>query len=234
MTEAKTMIRTFASIQLSETDRKALIVLLILLVLLILIIGLIGMAVRATMKYQAKRADTMMHDVVKTHVIDSTKAFRRFGMKKNNRALYRDSLYPFLVALVGVLVWVFFNLATGRWGENVWGHFGELFFRFKTDNSQYPADDPLWVKVFGITLIARWPELVEGYPRFEVAHIASYIEVALWLVAIFWYAYCCQAYIARFVRIYRRSTSVYEKSLEGFNANADIDITPEHPLPPSE
>ncbi len=228
------MIRLLASIQLSETDRKALIVLLILLVLLILIIGLIGMAVRATMKYQAKRADTMMHDVAKTHVVDSTKAFRRFGMKKNNRILYRDSLYPFLVAVVGVLIWVFYNLATGQWGQNVWEHFGELFFRFKTDNSQYPPDDPLWVKVFGITLLARWPEAVEGYPRFEVAHIASYIEVALWIVAIAWYAYCCQAYISRTVRIFRRSTSVYEKSLEGFNANMDIEVTPEKPLPPSD
>lgn len=228
------MNRFLASIQLSETDRKALIVLLILLVLLILIIGLIGMAVRATMKYQAKRADTMMHDVAKTHVIDNTKAFRRFGFKKNNRILYRDSLYPFLIAVIGILVWVFFNLATSRWGENPWEHFGELFFRFKTDNSQYPPDDPLWVKVFGMTLLARWPEAVEGYPRFEVGHIASYIEVALWLIAILWYAFNCQAYIARTIRILRRSTTVYEKSLEGFNANADIDVTPEKPLPPSD
>lgn len=228
------MNKFLASIQLSETDRKALIVLLILLVLIILVIGLIGMAVRATMKYQAKRADTMMHDVVKTHVVDSTKSFRRFGMRKNCRSLYRDSLYPFLVAVIGVLIWVFFNIATSQWGENVWDHFGELFFRFKTDNSQYPPNDPLWVKVFGMTLLARWPEIVEGYPRFEVAHIASYIEVTLWLIAIFWYAYCCQAFIARTVRIMRRSRSVYEKSLEGFNANTDIEITPDKPLPPSE
>jgi len=226
--------RILASIQLSETDKKALIILLIFLVIAILIIGLFGIAVRATMRYQAKRADTMMHDVAVTHVIDNPKAFRRFGFKKNNRALYRDMLYPFGVALVALIIWVIFNIATGQWGENVWAHFGELFFRFKTDNSQYPPDDPLWVKIFGMTFLARWPETVEGYPRFEVGHIASYIEVSLWIIAIAWYAYDCQAYISRMVRIIRRSSSIYEKSLEGFNANADIEITPEKPLPPSE
>lgn len=228
------MIRFLASIQLSETDRKALIVLLIVLVLLVLIIGLIGMAVNATMKHQSKRADTMMHDVAVTHVVNNTRAFRRFGFKKNNRALFRDSIKPFLVAMLGLVIWVIFNIATGQWSENVWGHFGELFFRFKLDNSQYPADDPLWVKVFGLTLLARWPEGVPGYPRFEVAHIASYIEVSLWLVAILWYAYGCQAYIARMFRIIHLSNTVYEKSLEGFNANANIDVNPETPIPPSD
>lgn len=228
------MNRFLASIQLSETDRKALIILLILLVLLVLVIGLIGMAINATMKHQAKRADAMMYDVSKTHVINSTREFRRFGFKKNNRALYRDAIKPFLIALVGLAVWVIYNIATGNWGQNPWEHFGELFLRFKTDNSQYPPDDPLWVKIFGMTLLARWPETVEGYPRFEVAHIASYTEVFLWLVAIVWYAYACQAYIARWMRIMRLSNTVYEKSLEGFNANADVEINPDKPIEPND
>ena len=228
------MTRVLASIQLSETDRRALIILLVILVLVVLLIGLFGVAVRTIMKYQAKRADTMMSDVARTHVIDNGRAFRAFGFKKNNRALYRDTLIPFLIAMVGLTIWIVFNLATGRWGENVWEHFGELFFRFKLSNADYPPDDPLFVKVFGITLIARWPAAVEGYPRFEVSHIASYIEVFLWLIAIGWYALMCQGWIARMVRIYRRSVTVYEKSLEGFNANEDIHIDSDRPLPPSE
>ena len=228
------MTRFLASIQLSETDRRALIILLVLLVLVVLLIGLFGIAVRAVMKIQAKRADTMMHDVAVTHVINNAKDFRAFGFKKNNRALYRDTLGPFVVALIGLVVWIIFNLATKRWGDNVWEQFGELFFRFKWDNAEYPADDPLFVKVFGFTVIARWPETVEGYPKFVVANIASYIEVALWIVAIAWYAFVCQGWIARMVRIYRRSISIFEKTLEGYNANEDIHITPNEPLPPSE
>ncbi|MBR1847047.1 MAG: hypothetical protein IJ787_04975 [Bacilli bacterium] len=228
------MNRVLASIQLSDTDRKALIVLIILLVVLVLIVGLIGMAINATMKHQAKRADAMMHDVAKTHVVDSTREFRRFGFKKNNRALYRDSIKPFLVALVGLAIWIIYNIATGNWGDNVWEHFGELFVRFKFDNSQYPPEEPLWVKVFGMNILARWPETVEGYPRFEISHLASYIEVALWIVAIVWYAYGCQAYLSRFIRIMRLSNTVYEKSLEGFNANAQVDINPEKPTTPAD
>lgn len=228
------MTRLLVALELTDADRRALIIMLIVLALFVLLIGLLGIAIRAITRIQADRADTMMHDVAVTHVIDNPRSFRIFGFKKNNRALYRDSLKPFLVAMVGVVIWVIFNLATGRWGENPWEHFGELFFRFKLDNSQYPADDPLWVKVFGIGLLARWPETVEGYPRFDVNHLASYFEVALWIVAIGWYAFCCQGYIARSVRILRRSNSVYKKSLEGFNANADVEITPENPLPPSE
>ena len=223
-----------ASIQLSETDRRALIILLIVLVILLLLVGLFGMAVRAVMKHQASRADSMLHDVTVTHVVKTAKEFRAFGFKKNNRALYRDSLIPFAIAVTGLLLWVFYNLATEQWGENVWAHFGELFVRFKTDNSQYPADDPLWVKIFGMTFLARWPEAQEGYPRFEVAHLASYFEVALWITSIAWYLYVCQAYVARMVRIYRLSYSVYEKSLEGYNANEDIRIDSDTPLPPGE
>ena len=228
------MTKLWVAVELTDADRRALIIMLVVLALLVLIIGLLGVAVRAVMHHQADRADTMMHDVAVTHVIDNPRAFRRFGFMKNNRALYRDSLWPFAVALSGVLVWVIFNIAVSRWNENPWEHFGELFFRFKMDNADYPSDNPLWVKVFGMTIIARWPETIEGYPRFEVEHLCSYIAVALWIVAIAWYAYACQAYIARAVRIYRRSTTVYKKSLEGFNANADVEVTPEKPLPPSE
>jgi hypothetical protein len=228
------MMRLFASVQLSETDKKALIILLIVLIILVLILGLIGMAVRATMHYQARRADTMMHDVAVTHVIDNPKSFRRFGFKKNNRALFRDSLIPFAILMGALLVWIGYNIFSHGWGRNIWEEFGDLFVRWKTSNDQYPADDPLFVKVFGMTIIARWPETVEGYPRFEIEHLASYIVCTATIVAAIYYAVVCQAYISRAVMIYVRSNSVYEKSLAGYKASEDIKITPEKPIPPSD
>ncbi len=223
-----------ATIQFSETDKKALIILLIFLVIAILIIGLIGMAVRAVMHYQAKRADTMMHDVAITHVIDTPKSFRRFGFKKNNRALYRDSLWPFLVFVLVVLVWIIWNLFVNRWGESVFAMSDELFIHLKMDNSLYPKDDPLFVRVFGITVFARWPETVEGYPTFNIENFVGYLVAFGYVVVIVWYAVICQAYLARFFRIQRLSRSIYEKSLEGFKAQEDIKVTPDKPLPPSE
>ncbi len=227
-------MNAFVGIQFSETDKKALIILLILLVIAILIIGLIGVAVRATMHYQAKRADAMMHDVAVTHVIDNPRSFRRFGFKKNNRALYRDSLLPFLVFVSAILIWIIWNLFVNRWGENVFAISDELFIHMKWDNSQYPAEDPLFVKVFGIYVFARWPEAMEGYPAFHVENLVAYLVAFLYVVCIVWYAVICQAYLARFFRIQRLSTSIYEKSLEGFKAQQNIEITPDKPLPPSE
>ena len=224
----------YAVFEASEADKRALIILLVLLAIALLLIGLIGVAIRFAMRFQARRADTMMHDVAKSRVIDNPRDFIRFGWKKNCRVLYRDSLLPFLVALVGIIIWVIFNLATGRWQDNIFEHFGELFFRIKTDNSQYPPDDPLFVKVFGVTLFARWPELEPGFPTFNVEHLCSYISVALFIVSWVWYAVLCQAFISRQWMIYRRSRTVYEKSLEGFNANSDINVKQDKPLPPSE
>ena len=228
------LFRVFASVTLSETDKKALIILLTVLVLLVLVLGLIGMAMRQTMFYQARRADTMMHDVAVTHVIDNPKAFRRYGFKKNNRALFRDSLVPFAIIVGALLLWVLYNIIVHGWGRNIWEEFGDLFVRFKTDNADYPADNPLWVKVFGMTILARWPEAVEGYPRFDVNHLVSYIIATATIVAAIYYAVICQAYISRAFMIYIRSNSVYEKSLAGYKASEDIKITPEKPIPPSD
>ena len=227
-------MNVLATIQFSETDKKALIILLILLVIVILLIGLIGIAVRATMHYQAKRADTMMHDVAVTHVIDTPKSFRRFGFKKNNRALYRDSLLPFVVLCGTILIWVIWNLFVNRWGESVFSISDELFIHTKWDNSLYPDDDPLFVRVFGVWIFARWPEAVEGYPRFDINNLVAYLVAFLYTVDIIWYAVICQAYLARLFRIEYLSRSIYEKSLEGFKAQGDIKVTPDKPLPPSE
>ncbi len=227
-------MNVFASIQLSEGDKKALIILLILLIILVLIIGLIGMAIRATMKYQAKRADTMMHDVAVTRVIDTPAKFRHFGMKKNNRALFRDSLKPFLLVIAAVIIWTIFNIVVNQWTRNIFDDWDALFVHMKWSNDQYPPDDPLFVKVFGIYLFARWPEADPVYPRFDSALIPNYIVVAMLIVALVWYLVLCQAWISRFFMIRRRANSVYEKSLEGFRAAEDIHVKPENPLPPSE
>ncbi len=88
--------------------------------------------------------------------------------------------------------------------------------------------------MFGIWIFARWPESVEGYPRFDVNNLVAYIVAFLYTADLIWYAVICQAYLARFFRIQRLSRSIYEKSLEGFKAQEDIPITPDKPLPPSE
>ena len=80
-------------IQLSENDKRILISLGILLILLFVIVGYIGLLVERIMKHQAKKAGTMMHDVVAAKVVTNEKDFRKFGKKKNNR-LFVKQIYP--------------------------------------------------------------------------------------------------------------------------------------------
>ena len=117
-----------ATIEMSENDKRALIALVIILVILFVLIGLLGMAVRKTMEYQGKRADTLMHDVTITKVVTTPLQFRVLGRKKNHRLLYRQSLWPFLVALTGLIIWIIASLATRNWTENIFADFGDLFF----------------------------------------------------------------------------------------------------------
>jgi len=224
------MIRLFAAIQLNDTDKKALIILLILMVIALLFVGLLGMAIRAVMSHQAKRADNMMHDVTKSHVIDNPRAFRAFGRKKNNRAFYRDSLIPFAIAVFATLIWVIYNIATSKWTDNIFANCKDLFFDYDWEGT---ADDPVFVKVFGFSLLSRWPD-VTHYPEFNIEHLASYIIVFFYVVSWVYYAYVCQAYLARAFMIYRRSTEVFHKSLEGYVANEPVDIKPENPTPPED
>lgn len=212
-------------IALTETDKRALIILCIVAVIAFFIIALIGVAIRRTMAYQAKRAGTMMHDATVTYVVNTPQEFRKLAYKKSNRILYRQTLAPFLLCLVGLLIWIISNIVTKKWGENLWAIWSELFFEYDWTGC--------FVKVFGMTLISDWPA-VSRAPVFHVEHLPEYVEVAFFLVSGIYFAVVCQAYFSRFMWIQTHSRSIYEKSLEGFKANEDIKITPEQPLPPSD
>lgn len=219
---------------LSENDRRLLIVLIVLLLVLFLLIGLLGMAIRAVMHHQADKMDTIMSDVARTHVVDSPRQFKKLAFKKNNRLLYRQSLIPFALSALAVLIWVFASLAMGSWGENIFVSFHELFFRFEWNAAaEVYKEDPLIVRVFGLTILARFPAVKEA-PQFHLEHLPSYIEVALFYVSWVWYALNCQAWIARLVMALSRSKSIYSKSLKDFKAEEDIHYTPKNPAPPSE
>ena len=212
---------------LSDTDKRVAIIAVVIAIVAFFLVAAIGIAVRRMMIHQSKRADSMMYDVVKTHVVTTTSEFRRLGRKKNARAFYRDSLLPFGIALLGVVIYLIANLATGKWGENIFANFGELFIHY-----DWHAEG-VWTKVFGMTLLASWPP-VSHQPTFVLPHLPDYIECVLFIVAMALYLYACFGYISRFFLLKSRSRSVFEKSLAGYNANEDIKVDLQKPIPPSE
>ena len=221
----------YATLQLSETDKKAIIILLVFLVIAFLLIGLIGVAIRLVMRWQAKRTDTMLYDAVVTHVVDSPKAFRSLGHRKNNRILYRDSLIPFLIAVIASLTLVIYNIATGAWGDNIWVNCKDLFFEYDWVGT---PENPVFVKVFNISMLARWPDVTHT-PEFLLEHLCSYIVCFLYVVAAIYYLYVCQAYLSRLWLIQIRSQEVFHKSLKGYKVNeGDPVVKKENPIPPAD
>lgn len=216
-----------ASISLSETDKKAIIILVILLLLFLLILGLVGIAIRYVMHIQANKVDTLMHDATKTHVVNSPATFKRLARKKINRLFYKESLIPFLIGLLAIIIWVIFNIATSRWGENIFYNFSDLFFDF--DWSKSFVQTRFWFHPIPVD----WPEVTK-YPVAKQENIVSYVCVILFIVSICYYAYACQAYVARYFRINSRARTIYERSLKDYKAAEDIKILHENPLPPAE
>ena len=216
---------------LSETDKRALAIAIVIAIVLFLLLGLIGIAVRRTMIYQAKRADSMMYDVARTHAVNSTAEFRRLARKKNARGYFKDSLPPFLIAITGLLVYLIANLATGRWGHNMFVSFAELFPAY-----DWKAEG-VWANVFGLSILASWPPL-SRQASFVIGHLGDYIEAILFMASMAYFLYCSQAFLSRAVMLHFRSVKVYEKSLEGYNANEDLlgnlKIDSDKPVPPSD
>jgi len=201
---------TYIEVSMSDNDRKLLIVFLVILVLLFILLGLIGMLIRYTMQQQAKRIDYYMHDPVVYHVIDNPEHFRRYGYVVNNRLLYHQALVPFILGAISLILYIAYAASTNNWTEDYFGHFSSLFIVLDWGNPQYYA------QFWGIKLLSSWPG-VYSYPNPQAAYWASYVLVPLWLTTIVYYLVVIQAFFARLILLNRRSRTVYEKSLEGYN-----------------
>lgn len=196
----------------SETDRRALIIVAIIILILLLLIALIGALIRWIFNKQSEVAEHMMYDVVVTNVVIDAKHFKRLAIAKSNRLLFKQTIFPFLFGVLAVLSWVISAGIRNDWAPNVFVEFGELFFQW-----DFEAEG-VWTKVFGITLLANWPPLKEGYPSFVVEHIGSYLASILAIVSIVWFFISCQGYLARFIMIQTRARTVYGKSLDGIKS----------------
>jgi hypothetical protein len=223
---------SFIEVSMSDNDRKLLIVLMVILVLLFILLGLIGMLIRFTMQQQAKRIDTYMHDPVVYRVVADPEHFRKYGYRVNNRLLYHQALVPFILAGVSLIFYIIYAAVTGAWAEDYFGHCSTLFFTWKWN------DPAIYANFWGVTLLTRWPDL-QSAPAPKAAYWASYILVPLWLTSIVYYLVVIQAYFSRFLMINRRSRTIYEKSLEGYNfySTMTMPITPNpapnaNPVPP--
>ncbi len=201
-------------IQLTENDKRIIIALLLAVIIIFVLIGLAGMGIQRLMKWQGKKMDTLVHDAVITRVVADKKHLRRYGRKKNWNLFFKQAWPPLLVLIIAFLFLVIWCSVRKDFNYNLFDHnktgFSTILYLWRFGEPQY------YTKVFGVTVLAEWPALLNE-PHFEVDAIGSYIFVPLFLIGAIWYLVAVLAFISRRIRLYKLCTSIFEKSLEGFN-----------------
>ena len=209
-------------IQLSENDKRIIIALFLVLILVFVIIGILGSLIIRTMKWQGKKCDTLVSDVVVNHIIEKPGQLRRYARKKNTRYFIKQAWLPIIFIIAGVATLLIRGGVTGNWEYNPFNlddGFGTLFFAWDFGNDQY------YKTIFEIKLLAEWPALINS-PHFVVEAIWAYISIPLLFVGGIWYLVVAQAYLARTIRAVKLSKTVFEKSLDDFNKSSPSPIQP--------
>ncbi len=203
-------------IKLSENDKRVIIAIFLILILVFVLIGLIGSLIVKTMRWQGKKCDTLVSDVVRNNIVTTPLQLRNYARKKNTRYFIKQAWIPIILILIGVLIIIIRDAIKQDWSYNPFNiddGFGTLLFICDFTNAEYTT-------VFGVSVLADWPPLIT--PHFEQAALVSYFAVPPLVIGALWYLVAAQAYLARTIRAYQLSKRVFEKSLDDFNQNIPI------------
>ena len=200
-------------VSISENDKRLIFAIFLLVVLVFVLIGYIGFIVTRIMKWQGKKMDTLVSDVVVTRTITKKMPFFNYARKKNWRLFFKQSWIAVIILLVGTLVLVIRDAAMRDFSYNVFDYkvtgFNTVLFLWNFSG--------VFQKQGG-SLLLNWPVLINE-PHLSADAWASYIFMSCMIVGGTWYLIAIQSLIARTIRMFQLSTSVFEKSLEGFNQN---------------
>lgn len=209
-------------IRLTENDKRILIGICIAVILLFVLIGILGSLVIKTMKYQGKKCDTLIADVVIARLIKTPAQLRRYARKKNIRYFLKQAWLPLLLAIIGVGALFARNIIKDDWAYNPFNltdGFGTLIYTLDWNNEN------MYTYIFGQKVIADWPQ-VATRPHFEMEAIYSYVFVVFSFTGGLWYLVVSQAYLARTIRANKLSKKLFEKSLDNFDLSALPPVQP--------
>ena len=221
------MMNPLFLVQLSENDKRIIIALCIAIILVFVLIGLLGSLIIRTMKWQAKKCDTLVADVVINHIVETPHQLRVYARKKNRRYFIKQAWIPLILVLIGAIILIIRNSVFNNWAYNPFNAddgFATLLFVFDfTDEASYTY-------IFGMKVLAKWPPLYNNMgPHFVNDAIYSYFAVPCLVVGGIWYLVAAQAYLARTLRAIKLSKTVFEKNLDNFNQSTPIQ--PENGMP---
>ena len=201
---------------LSENDKRLILALLLVLVLVFVLVGYIGYFVTRIMKWQGKKLDTLVADPVVTRVITKKLHFIHYSRKKNWRLFFKQVWPSVLILLTGALVLIIHNAIIKDFSYNLFDYevTGCNTVLFLWDFSNCFSKQ-------GIGFVLNWPVLINT-PHLSGPAWASYVFMTCMIVGGGWYLIALQALIARTIRMYKLSTTVFEKNLDGFNQNTAV------------
>lgn len=197
-------------LKLTENDKRIIFVLLAVFILLLVLIAYIGYLVTVVMRWQGKKINHYVTDVVINRVITNEKDFRRYAKKKNLLVFYHQARIPALVLLVGIIFYVVASSIVGY--TNPFDYrtgFGTLLFIWDFSTIITKPES-------GMGILINWPELINR-PHFAAEAWVSYIFVPIVLIGGIWYLLTVQAFIARYLQINKLGQKIFAEQIENFS-----------------
>ena len=201
-------------ISLSDGDKRLIFALLLILIVVLVFIGLLGYLLMRILKFQSKKMDTLVHDAVVTKVVNNKKHFIKYGRNKNWAYFFKQAYIPMIIIVVGFIVLIIHNSIYNNWSYNpfsTYDGFGTLFFTWKLSGDYTEG-----------SLIKFAKLVLDNTPHFDAIAWCGYIFGPCIIVGGTWYLVAVSSLLARTVMLYKRSKTIYEKSLEGFNQNETL------------
>lgn len=209
-------------VKLSENDRRILLVVFFIVIILLVFLGMIYDGIRAFMRHESTKVDTLMTRSVKSGLISGPKVFRSVARQKSQLEFYRVYRLTFLIGLVAFAIYGVCSLFYGHW-INFFDYTTEgvftLFFKFNWQ--EVPT-----TTVFGITVMSDFPPVISS-PNFTAQAIPSYVITPFVLYFIGATIYQVLGLIARSFRIPKLAQSMFKLDLDNAKLDDISDSSPE-------
>ena len=198
-------------VSLSDNDKRLIFSALLIVIILLVVIALLGYVLVRVMKWQSKKMDTLIHDVVVNKIITDRKHLIRYGRVKNWALFFKQAYIPILIAIVGLIIVIIHNAVYNYWSYNpfsTYDGFGTLFWTWKFSGNFTGTDYDL----------VRFQVIVlDNTPHMVASAWAGYIAGPCFVLGGAWSIVAVSSLLARTVLLYKRSKEIFEKSLAGYN-----------------
>ncbi len=196
-------------IQLTESDKRIIFVLLAVFILLLVLVAYIGYLITKIMKWQGKKINNHVTDVVMSGVITNESDFKKYAKKKNWWLFYHQARIPALIVVLSVVFYIIVSSIAGFKNPfDRYTGFGTLLFIWDFSTIITTPES-------GAGVLINWPALVNT-PHLVKEAWSSYIFVPAFIGGAIWYLISVQAFIARHLQINKLGQKIYNEQIEHY------------------